>query len=251
MSGEGKGRNLLLTLRFAGTNYSGFQVQHNAPSVCAAFQDALEKVLSKREDVKGCSRTDSGVHANKYCLSLRTHNPIAAHRLVDALNARLPEDIAVTHAREAPDDFHARYSATGKEYVYRLLNSRIKDPLAPHLSYRAGYHIDERLLHNEAQAFLGRHDFSAFMAKGSDIKDTARTIIHFAVHREGDYVIFTVRGDGFLYKQVRIMVGTLLAIAGGKLPPGNISDIIKSRDRARAGKTAPARGLYLNDVFYD
>lgn len=243
-------RNILLTLRFAGTNYSGWQVQQNAPSVQAVFQDALERVTGVRGEVKGCSRTDSGVHALGYCVSLHTDSHIPPGRLQDALNAHLPADIAVTACREVAQDFHARYSATGKEYVYRLLNSRVKDPLAPALSHRVGYKVDEKLLHGQAQAFVGKHDFAAFMAGGSDITDTVREITGFTVHREGEYVIFTVRGNGFLYKQVRIMVGTLLAIAVGKLPPGCIPGIIAGKDRAKAGKTAPACGLYLNEVFY-
>ena len=251
MSGpEIRERNLLLNLRFAGTNYHGFQVQANALSVCTVFQDALEHVLGERPPVKGCSRTDTGVHANKYCISFKTQSPIPCEKLVMALNAALPDDIAVAACREVADDFHARYSSTGKEYVYKLLNSRVKDPFAPNLSYRFGYTLDENLLNEQAQDFVGTHDFAAFIAKGSDIEDTVRTITHFRVERQGELLLFTVRGDGFLYKMVRIMVGTLLWIGTGRLSPGCIPSIIAGKDRARAGKTAPACGLYLNDVFY-
>ena len=247
---EARERNLLLNLRFAGTNYHGFQVQANALSVCTVFQDALEQVLGERPPVKGCSRTDTGVHANKYCISLRTKNPIPCEKLVMALNAALPDDIAVTTCRQVADDFHARYHSTGKEYVYKLLNSRVKDPFSPDLSYRFGYPLDESLLHEQAQDFVGTHDFAAFMAKGSDIEDTVRTITYFGVERQGELLLFKVHGDGFLYKMVRIMVGTLLWIGTGRLPLGCIPSILAGKDRSRAGKTAPACGLYLNDVFY-
>ena len=244
-------RNLLLTIRFCGTAYHGFQVQKNALTVCEVFQNAVEKVLGTRCDVKGCSRTDAGVHANKYCLSLTIDRDILCDKLVLALNANLPEDIAVLTAVEVPADFHARYSCLGKEYVYRLHNSHIRDPFAPKLSYRFSAPLDVELLNREAQAFVGRHDFRAFCSTGSDVEDTVRTITAFAVERRGDEVLFTVRGDGFLYNMVRIMVGTLLFIATGRIRPGTIPAILAGKNRGAAGKTAPAWGLYLNDVFYE
>lgn len=244
-------RNILLALRFVGTRYHGFQVQQNAISVCEVFQDAVERVMGKRYDVKGCSRTDAGVHANKYCLSMKVKSAIPCDKLVLALNNYLPEDIAATAAREVPADFHARYSCTGKEYVYRIHNSRIRDPFSPNLAYRFGYTLEAGLLHEEGQAYVGTHDFAAFQSAGSDMEDTVRTITAFSVTRRGEYVDFTVRGDGFLYNMVRIMVGTLMFIAADKLERGCIPGVIASRDRGRAGKTMPACGLYLNNVFYD
>lgn len=243
-------RNLLMTLRFCGARYHGFQVQRNALSVCEVFQDAVEQVFGARLDVKGCSRTDTGVHANEYCISMRTGSAIPCGRVVPALNRHLPEDIAVTACREVAPGFHARYSALGKEYVYRIHNSRIKDPFGPHLRYRYGPELDERLLDREAKDFIGRHDFAAFQSKGGDAGDTVRTVHAADVWREGEQVSFRVRGDGFLYNMVRIMTGTLLFISMGRIAPGSIPDIIASGDRARAGKTAPACGLYLNRVFY-
>lgn len=243
-------RNLLLTIRYVGTRYHGFQVQQNALSVCQVFQDSVERLFGARLDVKGCSRTDAGVHANRYCISMRTDSAIPCDKIPLALNCYLPEDIAVTDCREVPEDFHARYSATGKEYLYKLHNSRIRDPFSTDLAYRWGYPIDADILHREAQAFVGKHDFASFQAAGTDVEDTVREITHFSVKREGEMVYFLVRGDGFLYKMVRIMAGTLLQIAAGKLPWGYIPQIIEAKDRTRAGKTAPACGLYLNRVFY-
>ncbi len=244
-------RNLLLTLRFVGTRYHGFQVQKNARSVCAVFQDGVEQVMGARLDVKGCSRTDAGVHAAMYCLSMEVEKPIPCDKLVLALNRYLPEDVAVTHCREVDFDFHARYSSTGKEYVYKLLNSRVRDPFSTDLVYRWGYPLEVEMLHRQARDLVGRHDFAAFQAAGSDVADTVRTIHSFGVERQGDLVLFTVRGDGFLYKMVRIMVGTLMNIGAGRLPQGCLPRILESRSRQQAGKTAPACGLYLNRVFYD
>ncbi len=243
-------RNLLITIAFCGTNYHGFQVQKNALSVCEVFQDALEKVISSRPDVKGCSRTDSGVHARMYCLSIKMESPIACERLVAALNRNLPDDVAVLAAKEVDLDFHARYSCKGKQYVYEIHNSNVKDPFSPNLAYRYGYHLDADMLNVEAQDYVGTHDFAAFQSAHSDVEDTVRTITEFSVNRLNDKVYFTVSGDGFLYNMVRIMVGTLVFIAMDKLPKGSIKSIIESKNRQMAGKTMPACGLYLNKVFY-
>lgn len=244
-------RNLLLTLAFCGTNYHGFQVQKNAHTVCAEFQNALERVFNERPDVKGCSRTDAGVHANEYAISFRISHTISCARLVAALNRALPDDIAVTSAREVPQDFHARYSCKAKRYIYRILNSNVKDPFSPNLSYRLGYPLDVELLAREARDFVGTHDFAAFCSSKNDLENTVRTISSFGVERLGDIVLFTVTGDGFLYNMVRIMVGTLVFIACGKLEPGCIPRILASKDRCMAGKTMPAHGLFLDKVYYD
>lgn len=244
-------RNLLITISFDGTNYHGFQVQKNALSVCEVFQDALESVIGERCDVKGCSRTDAGVHAKMYCLSIRTKKNIPCEKLVLALNHKLPEDIAVLEVREAAPDFHARYSCKGKQYVYKIRNSAVKDPFSPKLAYRYAYPIDADMLHREAQDFLGMHDFASFRSIKSDVEDTVRTITEFTVKRCGDEVLFTVTGDGFLYNMVRIMVGTLVFIAMAKREKGSIPSIIAAKDRNAAGKTMPACGLYLNKVFYE
>lgn len=244
-------RNLLLTIQYNGTNYHGFQVQRNALSVCEVFQDTVEKTLGVRHDVKGCSRTDTGVHAREYCLSMQVESLIPCERLVLALNVNLPDDIAVLSAREVAPDFHARYSCKAKQYVYKILNSRIKDPFSPNLCYRYGYTLDADMLHEQAQAFVGSHDFAAFCSRGGDMENTVRHIIEFNVRREGQYVLFTVTGDGFLYNMVRILVGTLLYIAMGKRERGSIPAILASGERERAGKTMPACGLYLNKVYYE
>lgn len=244
-------RNLLFTISFKGTRYHGFQVQKNALTVCEVFQNAVEKVVGRREDIKGCSRTDSGVHANHYCISMKTVCMIPCDRLVCAINCRLPDDIAVLSCREVPEDFHARYSCKKKRYIYKIDNSEIKSPFLEGLAFRYRYPIDEKLLDQAAKAFLGTHDFKAFCSTGSKVEDTVRTIYRCDVHREGRLVIVTVEGNGFLYNMVRIMVGTLLHVARGAIAPNEIGAIIDAGDRRRAGKTAPAHGLYLDEIFYE
>jgi tRNA pseudouridine38-40 synthase len=166
-----------------------------------------------------------------------------------AINTRLPEDVSVLEASVAPEGFHPRYDAKGKEYIYVVRNSRLRDPFTTDTSWQFPRYIDAEVADSLCQEFVGRHDFSAFMASGSKITDAVREIKYFNAVREGDNVIFTVAADGFLYNMVRIMVGTVVEAASGtKTMP--IKEIIASRDRANAGITAPARGLTLNKVFY-
>ena len=247
----GQMRNLLLTLRYQGTNYHGFQVQKNAVAVAQVLQDALEKVLGCREDIKGCSRTDSGVHANMFCVSVKTHSAIPCQSLVRALNVKLPYDIAVTDCIEVPLDFHARYDCRGKRYVYQINNSPIKDPFSFRQVYDYRYPIDVQLCNRACQGFIGTHDFSSFCAANSSVEDHVRTITACGMVRQGDRVTFYVEGDGFLYNMVRIMVGTVLEVAAGQRSPDSIPQILQAKDRAAAGATAPAWGLYLDKVFYD
>ncbi len=243
-------RNLLFTIKFNGADYHGWQVQENAVTVQQTVQDALESIIGKRENIVGCSRTDSGVHANMYCFNMRTGSALGCGDFIRAMNAKLPETIAVTGCREVPFDFHARYDCLAKQYVYRIYNSSIPDPFEAGRSLRYKYPLDAAILDKQAKDFIGTYDYRAFSAAGSSVKDTVRTVTHASVTREGDTVTFTVEGNGFLYNMVRIMTGTLLYISRGKIPEGTIKEIIASGDRERAGITAPPEGLYLNEVIY-
>ena len=159
-------RHLLLTLRYRGTNYHGFQVQQNALSVAQVVQDAVEAVFGARLDVKGCSRTDAGVHANRFALALRTESGIPCDAVVRAMNVRLPEDIAVTGCREVPEEFHPRYSCTGKRYLYKIYNSPVRDPFLSGLALHWKYPLDENAMDAAARQFIGTHDFAAFCSAG-------------------------------------------------------------------------------------
>ena len=244
-------RNLLLTLSYCGRNLHGWQIQDNALTVQEVFQDALYQIIQERPDIKGCSRTDSGVHANMYCVSMMIAHPITEDHLMMAMNRYLPDDVAVTGVREVGEDCHARYSCKGKEYVYKVWNSRVRNPFLHGLALHYRYDMDVDQLHREAQAFIGTHDFTSFCTLDKREKgDFTRTVKYFNVQRSGDLVTFTVAADGFLYNMVRIMVGTLLAMNNGRIPFGTLSDIIEAENRKCAGPTAPACGLYLNKVFY-
>lgn len=244
-------RNLLLKLSFDGSGYHGFQVQKNALSVSEVFQKALHEVLGHTTDIKGCSRTDTGVHANMFCVSFFTTSAISPTSLLRGLTSKLPEDIGVYECIPVPSDFHARYSSVGKRYVYKVYNTFIRDPFMAgrvHYFYPA---LDTAAMRRAARDFCGTHDFSAFCSSGSKPGiNPVRTIFSFDVKERDGLILFEVSGNGFLYNMVRIMVGTLLDVGRGKIPEDAVAGIITGRDRDFAGPTAPARGLYLDRVFY-
>ena len=244
-------RNLLLTITYDGTAYHGWQIQENALTVQQVFQEALFRVTGQREDLKGCSRTDTGVHARQFCLSLKTAAPMPPQRLLAALNHYLPPDVAVKDCREVPPDFHARYSCKGKEYCYEIWNHPVREPFLRGRALHYWYPMDEALLDQAARRYVGVHDFTSFCTLDSrDRGDLTRRVWESKVERRGNLVVFTVAADGFLYNMVRIMAGTLLRGQQGKLAPEDIPRLISAPGGETAGPTAPACGLYLNRVFY-
>ncbi len=241
----------ILKIAYKGTAYCGWQVQPEKMTVQATVQSACEAVFGKSVDLTGCSRTDSGVHARGFVALVSGEGlpDIPKETLPLAINTKLPEDIAVIEAEFAPDGFHPRYDAKGKEYVYYIRNSRLRNPFSDDTEWLFQRNIDVDVANSLCEEFVGKKDFRAFMAAGSKITDTVREIKYFNAKRDGDLITFTVAADGFLYNMVRIMVGTVAERASGTegMP---ISDIILSRDRSNAGITAPAKGLFLNKVFY-
>lgn len=245
-------RNLLLTISYDGKSFHGWQIQQNALTVQEVFQASLEKIIGSDFDVKGCSRTDSGVHANMYCISLKTSHPIKPERLKAALNRWLPKSVAVLDCKEVSLDFHARYSCISKEYIYKIWNSEVRNPFLDGYALHYRYKIDEEMLNKASQAYVGSHDFTSFCTIDNREKgDMTRNVKSFSVTRDGNLVTMRVEADGFLYNMVRIMVGTLLRVQQGKIPADGITEIIEKKDRKFAGPTAQACGLYLNKVNYD
>ena len=243
-------QRLLLTLRYDGTAYHGWQVQPNAKTVQETLQDAIEALTGVRSGVIGCSRTDAGVHAAMFCCTFDTESKIPTARMPAALNSFLPDDIAVYDCSPVAADFHPRYAARGKRYTYTIWNSPYRNPFCERFSLRRVGRLDADVLDAASKQFVGTHDFSAFCSADADTTDAVRTVFSAAVRRKGDTVRFTVEADGFLYNMVRIMVGTLLDIAGGKLTADTIPKALASGDRTLAGATAPAKGLVLEKVFY-
>lgn len=241
--------NYALTLCFKGTAYCGWQVQSNALSIQTVVQNAVEQVFGTRLGISGCSRTDSGVHANEYVCHIKNAPEIDVESLPLAINTHLPKDIAVTAARIVDDSFHARYSAKGKEYVYLIWNSRVRNPFYSDTALHYPKYIDCGKAAEIAKDFVGRHDFASFMAAHSKIEDTVREVWYFKCEREGDFVRFIVAADGFLYNMVRIMCGTLLQCLNGQIKEP-LSAVIEAKSRSKAGPTLPPHGLYLNKIFY-
>jgi len=247
----------ILKIKYIGTAYCGFQCQRNGVAVQNVLTEAAEKVFKCPAAVTGCSRTDSGVHALGFCATVepKENVSIPAGRLHRAFAAFLPDDIAVIGAAEVAEDFHPRYDSKGKNYIYRIWDGLYEDPFEKKRSMRLTPTLTDREILRMKKAagyFVGKHDFSSFMAQGSKIVDAVRTVHKAEVYREeGGCVVFSVSADGFLYNMVRIMVGTLVDVARGKTEPDDIPEIIASCNRKLAGSTAPPEGLYLNEVFYD
>lgn len=250
---------LKLTLQYDGTDYAGWQVQRNGRSVQATLQGAFETVRLGRPPVTGASRTDAGVHATGQVCHVDAPAIESPGRLARSLNGVLPRDIRVLHVERVAEDFHARHHATAKEYRYLIAPTNAVPPLLQRAVWRHPAPLDVDLMRAAAAALVGRHDFAAFQAAGSDVRDTERTLFTVALRdahfpgltaADAPLLAFDLCGDGFLYKMVRTIVGTLVDIGTGRLPPDAPPRIIASRDRDQAGPTAPAAGLCLCRVRY-
>ena len=244
-------RRIKLVTEYRGTRYAGWQYQDNAPTVQEALEKALEKLLKRSVKLIGCSRTDAGVHALNHVSHFDGICPVPLDKLPLALIPFLPGDVAVKEAQEVDENFHARFSAKGKSYFYQIWNKFYRSALLSPYSYHEPRYLDLEAMHEACKYFIGRHDFSGFMATGSQAKTTVRTIYDLHIENVQDGLIqMKVYGDAFLYNMVRIIAGTLLYVGLGKIEPSSITDIIDSRDRKRAGKTLEAKGLFLEKVYY-
>ena len=244
-------RNIALRLRYDGSAYHGWQVQRGDISVAETLEKALRGVCGHPVKAVGCGRTDAGVHALNYCASFRTGCRIPIDRVPLAVNARLPGDIAVLDACEAEEDFNAIGSCLRKEYVYRILNSRIRDPF---LDRRVCFYpaaLDFGRMERAGRAFEGTHDFRAVRSVGTETRTTVRTVYWCRTVREGDLYSIYVCADGFLYNMVRAIVGTMVYASHRKLEPEDIPALLERGDRRLTGPTMPPQGLYMNRLWYD
>jgi len=239
-----------LTIEYDGTAYAGWQRQENALAVQQVVEDALTKLTNTKVVISGASRTDAGVHALGQVAHFDTESRIPPDKYSYALNTMLPPDIRISASEAAPENFHARFSTAGKLYRYQILSAHHAGALTRNTHAHVIYPLNDELMAAELKSLTGTHDFAAFAASGSIVKDTVRTIYTADMYRRGNTVTLFVSGNGFLYNMVRIIVGTLVETAFGRFSPEDMPDIIASRDRSRAGMTAPAEGLYLNSVKY-
>ncbi len=245
-------RNFAVTMSYNGAAYHGFQRQDNGITVQQTVEDAIKKLLKSEIGITGCSRTDAGVHANEFVFNMKTDSGIPCDGFLRGMNALLPEDIAILSCREAEPDFHARYSCKGKQYLYRIYTSEVRDVFLRDMALHYPYELNVPLMNEAAAHIIGTHDFAAFCKAESLalVKTTVRTITEAKVVRNGKFTDIYVSGDGFLHNMVRIIAGTLIYISEGKRAAEDIDAALRLKDRERAGKTAPACGLYLNKVYY-
>lgn len=252
---------LLLRVAYLGTAYHGYQVQPNGVTVQQKLNEAAADLFGFDCDVTGCSRTDSGVHARDFAVTVakkgenQLNTAILPQRLPAAFNTRLPDDIAVFDASFVPDTFHARYDVISKRYEYLIWNGRERNPFLSDRAWHLPAPFDERAIlemRRGAESFLGRHDFSALRDNGADTdeKDAVREVFEVSLEKKDNLLLFRVRADGFLYHMVRIMTGTLVEVGRGRIAVDDLPRLLEIGDRRRMGVTAPAAGLYLDKVFY-
>ncbi|MBC7764978.1 MAG: tRNA pseudouridine(38-40) synthase TruA [Hyphomonadaceae bacterium] len=243
-------RNIALKISYDGTNYHGWQRQENGITVQQVLEQTLGAILKQPITVNGCSRTDAGVHAQGFLCNFHTDARMPSDRLPYALNSLLPHDIRVHEAQDMAEAFHARFDAIGKTYRYRILNHAVGDVFTRHFTMQYVAPLSVENMQKAASHFVGQHDFKAFMAAGSVVKDTVRTVSQVSVQKAGDEIIMDITADGFLYNMVRIIAGTLIYVGNGKLAVQDMPRIIAGGNRRQAGITAQPQGLCLLEVHY-
>ena len=249
-------RNLKLTLAYDGTDFKGWQVQPDAPTIQATLAFAIGRITGENVLPQGSGRTDAGVHALAQVASFTTNSVIPAANLVIALNDTLPPAIRILDVQEVPPDFHARKSARAKTYRYRMYRNSICLPFLARYVWHYPYPLNEEEMRTAASLIEGEHDFTSFAAvdpeRGSgDQGSNVRRVFSSMWRRDGDELIYEVRGNGFLHHMVRNLIGTFLLVGKGTLKPEDVVGILQAKNRSAAGATAPASGLYLVGVEYD
>ncbi len=244
-------RNLKMTVSYVGTRFAGWQVQPGRPTVQGILEDRISRMLQEPVRIAGAGRTDAGVHARGQVANFATGSRIPVEGLLRGLNARLPPDIAVMRVQEAPESFHARVDARGKEYRYRLTRAEIVSPFDAPFVVPVRGRLDVDAMRRAAEVFLGTHDFTSFCPVNSEIANKVRTLSLSDVTETGREVEYRVIGNGFLRHMVRTLAGTLILAGGGRLDACAVSLILRAMDRRQAGPVAPARGLVLERVFYE
>jgi tRNA pseudouridine38-40 synthase len=245
-------RNLKVRISYNGARYHGYQIQNNANSIQKTVESAIKTLIGENVSINGCSRTDTGVHAKEFVFNFKTESHIPCSGFVKGMNALLPMDIAVLFCEEVSDNFHARFDSKGKEYLYRINCSAVRNVFAENLALHYPYKLDYDKMRSAARLLCGTHDFAAFCkAEAKEhLATTVRTVYSVDIKENNEYVEIYVSGDGFLHNMVRIIVGTLIYISEGKRTEQDIIDALETGDRELAGKTVAPCGLYLNKVFY-
>lgn len=243
-------RHIRLDVQYDGTDYAGFCIQPGVPTIQGELEAALAGLLGEPIHLTAASRTDAGVHALGQVVAFFTEGLVPVERLVQALNDRLPPDIAVTAATEVPEDFHPRFDAIGKLYTYRILNRPVRSPIICRYAWHVAEPLNLAAMRDAAAALVGEKDFAAFCAAGGTARTTVRNLYRLDIDTSADLIEVRLAANGFLYMMARIIVGTLVEVGLGRRRPGDLEGILAGRDRRRAGKTAPPQGLCLVRVDY-
>jgi len=244
-------KNIRLLIEYEGTDYAGWQRQAHDPTIQGQLETALARLDALHGPLYGSGRTDAGVHAFGQVANFRTASSIPPERFAPALNAHLPRDIAVLESTEVGEDFHARFSARGKTYLYTIFTGVPRPALGRNLCHHVSRPLDDDAMTRAAAWLPGTWDFAGFSCAGSPVRTTVRTITRFQMGRRDPYLVFLVSADGFLYKMVRTLIGTVLAVGSGKMTPGCMTEIFRTADRKLAGPSAPPKGLSLLGVKYE
>ena len=256
-------RNLKLILAYDGTEFAGWQVQPEAATVQGTLASAISRITGETVLPQGSGRTDAGVHALAQVATFATESSVPTANFVKALNDILPASVRVLEVEEAAPDFHARKSARGKTYRYRIYRAAICPPFLARYVWHYPYPLDEEAMMRTARVLEGEHDFTSFAAvdpeRGRDVASSlsgfspsqnVRRIFSSHWERQGDEFVYTVKGSGFLHHMVRNLVGTFILVGKGTLRLEDMARILQARNRSAAGATAPASGLYLVNVEY-
>jgi tRNA pseudouridine38-40 synthase len=244
-------RNIKLTIEYDGTNYQGWQRQKNThQTLQEIIEKTLKRILQESVWLIASGRTDAGVHARAQVANFKTNSRIHSRNLKQALNSLLPDDIVITKAQDVDLDFHSRFDAKGKIYRYTILNQKHPSARWRNFAYFLPYKLDLKLMQRAARLLLGRHNFRSFQAADKKPRSSIRTIQKIKVSSEGNFIYIDIQADGFLYKMVRNIVGTLIEIGRKKHSLASIQKILASRNRRFAGPTVPGYGLCLLQVKY-
>lgn len=238
-------RRVKLTVAYDGTDYCGWQIQNNGPTVEGELNRALSELTGERIVVIGASRTDAGVHGRGNVAVFDTDSPIPPDRIAYALNRKLPEDVVVVKSEEVRPDWHPRRCDSVKTYEYRILNQEMPDPVRRRDTWHVSFPLDVDRMREAAEYLKGEHDFKSFCSAQSEVENTVRTIYELTIEREENLITITVRGNGFLYNMVRIIAGTLMGAGRGAYPPERVKEMLEAKEREKAGMTAPPQGLTL------
>lgn len=243
-------RNIKLTIEYDGKKFGGWQKQPNKLNIQGEIENAIKEITGEEVELNASGRTDAGVHAIGQVANFKTNSNIEIGKFAIAINSKLKKSIVIKKAEEVDINFHARFNCKGKKYRYIINNSREGTAIYRDLECHIPQKLNIEKMQDGIKYFEGEHDFKGFRASGTSSKSTVRTIYKAEVKEEGERIIIELTGNGFMYNMVRIISGTIVEVGLGKIKPEEIQRIIEEKDRTKAGKTLPAHGLYLVEVYY-